>query len=63
MSPKLRQRLQEHKVEAARLRDEIGDVSEALSSLAREMFEPEAVAPSVQKNGRYVEDDDELSGW
>lgn len=62
MTPKLRKRLQEHAAEVAKLREEIGDVPEALSGFVREVFDPAAVAPTTHrpdyKNGQTAEDDD-----
>ena len=67
-TPTFQKRLQEHKAEVARLREEIGDVPEALSSLIRELFDPEALAElsadANQTNGQMTDDDDDyLDGW
>jgi hypothetical protein len=56
MKPELVEHLREHERKVAQLREEIGDVEEALSQFVREHFDPEAFSAEA-------DDDDWLNGW
>lgn len=64
LSERLQQRIEEHKAEVARLREELGDPQEALSAFVREHFSLEALLPDDPS--RPVETslwlDDEIDG-
>lgn len=65
ISPHLRRILDEHRREAARLREKWGDPEEALSAFVREHFDPEALAEVMRESeggASFWHDDDELNG-
>jgi hypothetical protein len=55
LTPAFRRHLRAHKVEAARLREEYGDVQERLSSLVRDSFDVESFAPRARSSGQAID--------
>lgn len=67
LSPKLQQRLEAHKEEVARLREEFGDPAASLDKLILEVFDVTAFLPEERTRPdepRPIwEEDDDSSAW
>lgn len=63
ISPHLQRILDEHRKEAARLREKLGDPDEALSAFVREHFDREALEEAIRgfQEGTSLWDDNRLS--
>lgn len=61
LSPKLEQRIKEHKLEVARLREEFGDPAASIAKFMRERFTIEAILPEdwTPENASWVAWDDD----
>ncbi len=65
ISPHLQRILEEHRREAARLREKFGDPDEALSAFVREHFDREALEEAIrefEEGASFWNDDDEVNG-